>query len=140
MKSLTRGLIISLAAAGSVAMAPAASAEAVPLDGGAVPCSLTATPFRGAESGFGRGDRARIKVAFSLVSNTGGDGRNVWRVEINQNGKPLVSAKRRTHHGVIRLVRNARDTYRADVFTATAVNFWTGQRCGARAVVPGIRL
>ena len=141
MKSLTKGLIIPLAVAGAVVAAPTASA-AVPSmhHRGHVPCTLTAQPFRGAESGFGRGDRARIKVVLTLRSNTDRAGHNVWRVLIRQNGGPILSVSRRTQDGLLIVVNNARDTYRSDFFTATAANVDTGQRCRAMVVVPEIKI
>lgn len=133
--------MISLVAAGSLATAPAVSA-AVPdmAHSGSVPCTLTAKAFRGADTGFGRGDRARIKVVFTLLNNTKKPGNTLWRVEIKQNGDPIFRGYRRTHLKVLSIVKNTRDTYRADVFTATATSFGTGQRCRARVVVPGIKL
>jgi hypothetical protein len=106
----------------------------------AVPCTLTAQPFRGADSGFGRGDRARIKVVLTLRSNTDRRGNSLWRVLVKQNGNPILLESRRTHDGLLTLVKNARDTYRSDFFTAAATNLDTGQRCRATVVVPGMKL
>jgi hypothetical protein len=100
---------------------------------------LTAQTFRGAESGFGRGDRARIKVAFKLLNNTDRAGKTLWTVEIRQNGDPIFRGSRRTNARVLSIVKDTRDTYRADVFAATATNVDTGQRCRVKVVVPGMK-
>jgi hypothetical protein len=140
VKSLTAGLVMTLAATGALATAPAASAA---LDQeshqGRVWCSLRAHSFRGDDTGFGRGDHARIRVAFKLRSNGDRDGTNLWKVEIKQNGGQIDATYKLTSHGFLKVVKVARDTYRRDVFKAVATNFRTGQTCRATVYDPGIK-
>lgn len=145
MKSLARGLVILLTDAGmasavAVATAPTASAAVHrEVNQDRVSCTLTARAFRGAETGFGRGDRARFSVVFNLRSKR--DSRNnVWMVEIQQNGDRIDLGQRRTRLGSLSVVKVARDTYRRDRFTATATNLGTRQQCRSVVAEAGIRL
>lgn len=140
MKSLTSGLIILLAATSAMVTAPAASAavrQEVQPDRAS--CTLTVRPFRGADTGFGQGDRARFRVVFSLRSDS--DGANsLWTVEIRQNGNRIELGQRHTHLGSLSVVKVTRDTYRRDRFTAIATNRGTGRQCRGEVVEAGIRL
>lgn len=130
-KRLSLSMIVPLAAAGALTSAPGASAGSdvnQVRSSNRVSCKLDAQPYR----------HKQIKVDFRL--STKSFDRQIWRVEIRQNGRVIESDRARTRYGRLRVVDYTYDRRGNDNFRGYAYNRNTRQWCSDTDTVRSGRL